>query len=171
GAEGAASLEELVKKLPAPRVVWLMIPAGKPVDDTVDALGKLLQKGDLVIDGGNSFYKDDVRHAAELAKKGIGYMDAGVSGGVWGLTVGYCLMVGGDAGDFKRAEPVLKTLAPADGYLHTGAVGSGHFVKMIHNGIEYGMMQAYAEGFGIIEASPYKQDLAKLSHLWNQGSV
>ena len=171
GAQGAGSLEELVKKLKAPRAVWLMLPAGKPVDDTLAALGKLLSKGDLVIDGGNSFYKDDVRHAEELGRAGIKYMDAGVSGGIWGLQVGYCMMLGAEKADFLRVEPLLKTLAPKDGYLHCGAVGAGHFVKMVHNGIEYGMMQAYAEGFAIIESSPYKQDLAKLSNLWNQGSV
>jgi 6-phosphogluconate dehydrogenase len=171
GAKGAGSLEELVKTLKAPRVVWLMIPAGKPVDDAVATLARILEKGDLVIDGGNSYYKDDIRHAEELSKKGIQYMDAGVSGGIWGLQIGYCLMAGGDKKDFDRVEPLLKSLAPKEGYLYTGAVGSGHFVKMVHNGIEYGMMQAYAEGFEIIEASPYKQDMAKLAHLWNQGSV
>jgi 6-phosphogluconate dehydrogenase len=171
GATGAASLETFVKSLKAPRTVWLMIPAGGPVDDCVKALGGLLSKGDLVIDGGNSYYKDDIRHAAELGKLGIKYMDAGVSGGIWGLEIGFCLMVGGDEGEFRRVEPLLKTLAPKEGYLYCGAVGSGHFVKMVHNGIEYGMMQAYAEGFEIIERSPYKQDMAKLSHLWNQGSV
>ena len=171
GVQGAASLEELVGKLKAPRVVWLMIPAGKPVDDTIAALGKLLSKGDIVIDGGNSYYKDDVRHAEELGRLGIKYMDAGVSGGVWGLQIGYCLMIGGDKADYERVEPLLKTLAPKGGCLYCGAIGAGHFVKMVHNGIEYGMMQAYAEGFAILQASAYKQDNAKLAHVWNQGSV
>ena len=171
GGIAAASLEELVKKLACPRAVWLMLPAGKPTEETITALSSLLSPGDVIIDGGNSYYKDDVRRAGELTTRGIHYLDAGVSGGVWGLELGYCLMVGGPEKEFSRLEPVFKTLAPKEGYLYTGPSGAGHFVKMVHNGIEYAMMQAYGEGFEIIQASPYKQDLAKVSHLWNQGSV
>ncbi|MBI4350852.1 MAG: decarboxylating 6-phosphogluconate dehydrogenase [Elusimicrobia bacterium] len=171
GAAAAGSLAELVKQLACPRAVWLMLPAGKPTEDTVSELAGLLSPGDTIIDGGNSYYKDDVRRAGELAARGINYLDAGVSGGVWGLQAGYCLMVGGPEKEFSRLEPVFKTLAPKEGYLYTGPSGAGHFVKMVHNGIEYALMQAYGEGFEIIQASPYKQDLAKVSHLWNQGSV
>lgn len=171
GAKGATSLEEFVKKLKAPRVVWLMLPTGKPLEDHIDALSKILSKGDIVIEGGNSYFKDDIRHYDELKKKGIHYMDAGVSGGVWGLKIGYCLMLGGDAADFKHVEPILKDLAPKDGYLLCGGPGAGHYVKMVHNGIEYGMMQAYAEGFELLQASPYKPDSQKVANLWNQGSV
>ena len=171
GAVAAADLAALVAALPAPRAVWIMIPAGKPVDDTIATLAPLLSKGDLIIDGGNSNFHDDKRRAAELAARGIGYADVGTSGGIWGLQNGYCMMVGGTPGDIANLKPVLETLAPPDGWLHTGPVGSGHYSKMIHNGIEYGMMQAYAEGFEILNASEYDFDLAKLSHLWNQGSV
>jgi len=171
GAIAASSLKDLADKLKGPRALWVMLPAGKPVEETISELSKLLSPGDLIIDGGNSFYKDDIRRAGELGALGISYMDAGVSGGVWGLQAGYCLMVGGPEAEFSRLEPVFKTLAPEEGYMYSGAHGAGHFVKMVHNGIEYGMMQAYAEGFEIIRASPYKQDLAKVSHLWNQGSV
>ena len=171
GALPASTLAELVARLEVPRAVWLMLPAGAPVEETISSLKELLSPGDLIIDGGNSFYKDDIRRSAELAGLGINYLDAGVSGGIWGLKEGYCLMVGGPAAEFSRLEPVFKTLAPKDGYMRSGGAGAGHFVKMVHNGIEYGLMQAYGEGFEIIQASPYKQDLAKLSHLWNQGSV
>ena len=173
GAKGAATLGALVAGLDAPRAVWIMVPAGKPVDDTIDALKGLLRKGDLIIDGGNSHYKDDLRHEEELKAAGLEYMDAGVSGGVWGLKEGYCLMIGGDKKLFRRMEPVFKTLAPKDGYMHCGGVSTGHFVKMVHNGIEYGMMEAYAEGFALLKSTPRLQglDLSKLSHLWNQGSV
>ncbi|MDT8286093.1 MAG: decarboxylating 6-phosphogluconate dehydrogenase [Elusimicrobiales bacterium] len=171
GAIIAEGLRDLVSGLETPRAVWLMLPAGAPTEDTVRELSGLLSPGDTIIDGGNTFYKDDVRRSAELDAKGINYLDAGVSGGIWGLENGYCLMVGGPEAEFKRLEPVLAALAPKEGYLHTGAAGSGHFVKMAHNGIEYAMMQAYGEGFEIIQASPYKQDLGKLSHLWNRGSV
>jgi len=173
GAQGAYSLEEFVGKLTAPRVVWLMIPAGGPVDDMIDRLKGLLSRGDVIVDGGNSYYHDDIRHEETLRPAGIHYLDAGVSGGIWGLKIGYCLMVGGDRKIYKRLEPLLKTLAPKDGYLHCGPVGAGHFVKMVHNGIEYGMMSAYGEGFDILKASPYEKDLdfAKVAHLWNQGSV
>ncbi len=171
GAIGAHSLEDVVKKLKAPRIVWLMLPAGAATDDHVSQFSKLLSKNDLLIDGANNYYKEDIRHAEQLKAKGIRFMDAGVSGGIWGLKIGYCTMVGGDAKDFKAIEPALKTLAPKDGYLHCGPAGSGHFVKMVHNGIEYGMMQAYAEGFELMKAAPYDLPLAKIAHLWNQGSV
>ena len=173
GAKGAYSLEELVKELTPPRITWLMLPAGKPVDEHIKELQGLLEKGDIIIDGGNSFYKDDIRHEQELRPYGIHYMDAGVSGGIWGLKIGYCLMIGGDQKNYKKLEPLFRTLAPKDGYLYCGETGSGHFIKMVHNGIEYGMMAAYGEGFEIIKASPYGKDLdfAKVAHLWNQGSV
>ena len=171
GLDVASSLADLVSRLPAPRAVWVMVPAGQPTQDTVDKLAELLSPGDLIIDGGNSKFTDDISRADALKPKGIHYMDAGTSGGVWGLKVGYCLMVGGEPADFALVEPILKTLAPPDGVMHCGPVGSGHFVKMVHNGIEYGMMQAYAEGFEILEASRYKLDLPKIANLWNQGSV
>ena len=171
GAIGTTTLPDFVSKLKGPRVVWLMLPAGQVLDDHISQLSDLLKPGDLIIDGGNSYFKDDIRRAAELNKRNIHYLDAGVSGGIWGLKIGYCTMVGGDVADFKLIEPLLKDLAPKDGYLHCGAHGGGHFVKMVHNGIEYGMMQAYAEGFEILEASSYKPDAAKVSKLWNQGSV
>jgi 6-phosphogluconate dehydrogenase len=164
-------LAGLVAQLPAPRTVWVMVPAGKPTEDTVDALAKLMSPGDLIIDGGNTRFTDDIARAAALEPKGIHYMDAGTSGGIWGLQVGYCLMVGGQQEDFRRVEPILKTLAPPNGYLYCGPVGSGHFVKMVHNGIEYAMMQGYAEGFEIMQASRYKLDLPAIANLWNQGSV
>jgi 6-phosphogluconate dehydrogenase len=173
GAQGAHSLEEFVGKLKSPRVVWLMIPAGGPVDDMIDRLKGLLSRSDVIVDGGNSFYRDDIRHEQTLRQAGIHYLDAGVSGGIWGLKNGYCLMIGGDKKTYRRLEPVFKTLAPKEGFLHCGPAGAGHFVKMIHNGIEYGMMSAYGEGFDILKASPYAKDLefAKVAHLWNQGSV
>ena len=171
GAVSTASLTELVRQLKPPRLVWLMLPAGAVVDEHLETLLGLLSKGDIVIDGGNSFYKDDLRRAEKLLTQGISFMDAGVSGGIWGLKIGYCTMMGGNLELFRHVEPLLKTLAPQDGYLHCGGVGAGHFVKMVHNGIEYGMMQAYAEGFEIIQASPYKTNLKDVAHLWNQGSV
>ena len=173
GARGAYSLEELVKKLKPPRIVWLMLPAGRPVDEHIEELQSLLDKGDIIIEGGNSFYKEDIRHEQELSPYGIHYLDVGVSGGIWGLKIGFCLMVGGNKKIYQYLEPILKTLAPKDGYLYCGETGAGHFVKMIHNGIEYGMMAAYGEGFEILKASPYGKDLdfSEVAHLWNQGSV
>jgi 6-phosphogluconate dehydrogenase len=171
GAIGAASVEDLVSKLPSRRAVWVMVPAGQATEDMIAQLRPLLSPGDILIDGGNTRFTDDVRRAEELKPSGIHYMDAGTSGGIWGLKVGYCLMVGGSREDFALLEPIFKTLAPPEGYLHCGPVGAGHFVKMVHNGIEYGMMQAYAEGFELMEASEYDLDLARIAKLWNQGSV
>jgi 6-phosphogluconate dehydrogenase len=198
GASAAADLAGLVRQLKPPRAVWVMLPAGAPTEDTVMALAQRLEAGDVVIDGGNSFYKDDIRRAKALKPRGLHYLDVGTSGGVWGLERGYCLMVGGDVAPFERIEPVLKTLAPglgeiprtkrrpnADpraelGYIHAGPVGAGHFVKMVHNGIEYGLMQAYAEGFDILrnkgadalpEDERYDLDLADISEVWRRGSV
>lgn len=173
GAIGAYSLGDVVEKLTMPRVVWLMLPAGKAVDDHIEQLKDILSPDDIVIDGGNTYYKDDIRRGELLAAKGIKFMDAGVSGGIWGLEKGYCLMVGGSKEIYEYLMPVFQTLAPEEGVLCCGAIGSGHFVKMVHNGIEYGMMQAYAEGFEIMNASPYAEsmDFAKIAHLWNQGSV
>ena len=171
GAVPTKTLQEFVSKLKTPRLVWLMLPTGEVTNEHIDELAGLLSKGDLLVDGGNTYYKDDIRHAEQLKTKGISFLDAGVSGGIWGLKVGYCTMVGGNEKDFKTIEPLLKTLAPKDGYLYCGSTGGGHFVKMVHNGIEYGMMQAYAEGFEILQASPYKPNNEKVAHLWNQGSV
>jgi 6-phosphogluconate dehydrogenase len=171
GGTPARDLAALVAALPAPRAVWVMVPAGEATTSVLNDLARLLSAGDVVVDGGNSNYKDSIRRAESFAVQGIGYLDAGTSGGVWGLENGYCLMVGGSAEAFARLEPVLRDLAPPDGYLHTGPPGSGHFAKMIHNGIEYGMMQAYGEGFEILAKSRYAFDLAKLADLWNRGSV
>jgi 6-phosphogluconate dehydrogenase len=173
GAMGAYSLKEVVEHLRPPRIVWIMLPAGRAVDDHIQEFKDLLSPGDIVIDGGNTYYKDDIRRSKLLAEKDIRFMDVGVSGGVWGLQIGYCMMAGGDKDIFQRLEPVFKTLAPKDGYLYCGPTGAGHFVKMVHNGIEYGMMQAYGEGFEILEASDYAASLnyAEVAHLWNQGSV
>ena len=171
GAHGAKDLKDLVAQLTPPRSIWIMVPAGQATQDMIDQLLPLIAPGDLLIDGGNSKYTDDIARYAALKPKGIHYMDAGTSGGVWGLKVGYCLMVGGDVEDFKRIEPALTALAPPNGLMHCGPAGAGHFVKMVHNGIEYGLMQAYAEGFEILEASRYDLDLAKIANLWNQGSV
>ena len=172
GAIPAHSLEEMVNKLPSPRIIWVMVPSGNPTEETIQSLSGLLEPGDTVIDGGNSFYKDSIRRAAMLKEKKLLFLDAGTSGGVWGLSVGYCLMVGGEESSFKAVEPILKTLAPVDGYAHVGPSGAGHFVKMIHNGIEYALLQGYAEGFEILEAKKeFQFDLRKISHLWNQGSV
>lgn len=173
GARGSFSLSELVEKLGTPRVVWLMLPAGKPVDEHLQQLNQLLSAGDIIIEGGNSRYQDDIRRAAFLKGAGIHYVDAGVSGGIWGHDIGYCTMVGGEKEIFDALEPIFASLAPPEGYLYCGPTGSGHFVKMIHNGIEYGMMQAYAEGFALLEASSYGPsfDYDRIAHLWNQGSV
>jgi len=198
GATGSGSLQDLVQKLSRPRIAWVMVPAGEPTERTVAQMGGLLEAGDILIDGGNSYFKDDVRRAQELRKKGIHYVDVGTSGGIWGLERGYCMMVGGPAEAVKRLDPLLRTLAPgrgsvvpspgregkegtADlGYLHCGPPGSGHFVKMVHNGIEYGLMQAYAEGFDIMrnagskELAPdlrYDLDLPQIAEVWRRGSV
>jgi 6-phosphogluconate dehydrogenase len=177
GAAGAKSLRELVKRLEAPRMVWIMVPAGEPTQKTVEQLAKLLDRGDMIIDGGNSKWTDDKARAAQLRTLGIDYVDVGVSGGVWGLQVGYCMMVGGPNKSIKRLAPVLDVLAPptteehGPGWGHFGPSGAGHYVKMVHNGIEYGMMQAYAEGFDLFDKSEFELDNAKIAHLWMQGSV
>ncbi len=173
GAKGAYSLEELVRKLKAPRFIWIMLPAGETTDEAIDSVKMFLERNDTIIDGGNSYYKDDVRRSEALKPYGINYMDAGVSGGIWGLKVGYCTMVGGDEEIFKKLEPLLMTLAPKDGYLYCGPTGAGHFVKMVHNGIEYAMLAAYGEGFAIMNSSQYRAgfDFSRIAHLWNQGSV
>ena len=197
GATPAKSLEDLASKLQKPRAVWIMVPAGGPTESTVQALASALEAGDTIIDGGNSFFKDDVRRSKEVGKKGIHYVDAGTSGGVWGVERGYCLMVGGPKEAVSRIEPILRTLAPGkgdipatpgrdgkstaeQGYLHCGPSGAGHFVKMVHNGIEYGLMQAYAEGFDIFKNATsqelpedyrYDLNLADIAELWRRGSV
>jgi 6-phosphogluconate dehydrogenase len=171
GAVGAHSLADFIKQLTLPRVVWLMVPSGDPVDQTIEQLLPHLAKGDILIDGGNSNYKDSVRRAEKLKPQGIHFVDAGTSGGIWGLKLGYCMMVGGEQEIVTRLEPIFSTLAPQGGYLHVGPNGAGHFVKMIHNGIEYGMLQAYGEGFELLKASQFNLELGKIAHLWNQGSV
>jgi len=198
GAAGASSLEDLVKKLDKPRAIWVMVPAGAPTEETVHALAALVEKGDVIIDGGNSYFKDDVRRAQALAAKGIDYVDVGTSGGIWGADRGYCLMIGGPRAAVERLEPIFRALAPGrgdiartpgaqkiggtaeDGFLLCGPPGAGHFVKMVHNGIEYGLMQAYAEGFDIMrgasspelpEAMRYDLNLADIAELWRRGSV
>ncbi len=173
GAIGAYTIKELTESLPPPRIVWLMLPAGAPTEIALRELRSSLETGDTVVEGGNSFYKDDIHRAKAMEEAGIRYMDAGVSGGIWGLDNGYCLMVGGALEEFARLEPIFKSLAPENGYMHCGGIGAGHFIKMVHNGIEYGMMQAYAEGFALIEDSPYtaELDFSQLAGLWNQGSV
>jgi 6-phosphogluconate dehydrogenase len=171
GAGGAASLQELVSKLDAPRIVWLMVPAGKITEDNIQQLKGLLSEGDTIVDGGNSNWHDDQRRAAELSEVGIHYVDVGTSGGVWGLEVGYCMMVGGHQESVDRLAPILDVLAPPDGWRHFGDAGAGHFVKMVHNGVEYGLMQAYAEGFEIMHKSEFPIDLKEVSGLWNRGSV
>jgi 6-phosphogluconate dehydrogenase len=171
GASGVSSLTALVAGLSGPRAVWVMVPAGAPTESTIDALSAALSAGDTIIDGGNTNFHDDIRRAERLAAKNIEYVDAGTSGGIWGLEEGYCLMVGGDADVCRRLEPVFHTLAPPDGYLRVGGHGAGHYVKMIHNAIEYGLMQAYAEGFELMHASPFTIDLAAVAGLWSHGSV
>jgi len=190
GAKGTTSLDDLVQKLSVPRAAWVMVPAGDPTEQTVMALAERFGKDDIIIDGGNSYFKDDLRRARRLAEKGIHYVDVGTSGGVWGAERGYCLMIGGENEAVERLDPVFKTLAPGageiertpgrdkkrgtaeEGYLHCGPAGAGHFVKMIHNGIEYGMMQAYAEGFDILRSvERYDLDLADVAEVWRRGSV
>jgi 6-phosphogluconate dehydrogenase len=172
GATGAHTLQEVTGKLKSPRIVWIMVPAGKPVDETIAQLLPGLSKGDVIIDGGNSNFHDTMRRAAELQQKGIHFVDSGTSGGIWGLANGYCLMIGASPEAFALCEPIFRTLAPTDGYAHMGPPGSGHYVKMVHNGIEYGMLQAYAEGYEILHASKdFKLDLHKIAAVWNHGSV
>jgi 6-phosphogluconate dehydrogenase len=189
GIAGAASLADLVSRLASPRAVWVMVPAGDPTEQTVTALSELLQQGDTIVDGGNSYFKDDVRRAESLARRGIHYLDVGTSGGVWGSERGYCLMIGGPQHAAERLTPIFRTLAPGqgtqspsrgldttkttahEGFLYCGPSGAGHFVKMIHNGIEYGLMQSYAEGFDILKNSHYTLDLAGVAELWRRGSV
>jgi 6-phosphogluconate dehydrogenase len=171
GATGATSLADLTTRLEAPRAVWVMVPAGDPTEATVRELAGLLSVGDIVIDGGNSNYKDSIRRSKDLASKQIRFLDAGTSGGVWGLEVGYCLMVGGDRSAYDHLLPLLTTLAPKDGLDYFGPAGAGHYVKMVHNGVEYAMMQAYAEGFELLKECEYKFDLRKVTHVWNHGSV
>jgi 6-phosphogluconate dehydrogenase len=165
------SIEDLVANLDPPRVAWMMVPAGDPTEETLTALLGLLEPGDIVVDGGNSNFRDSKRRHADARERGIRFLDAGVSGGIWGLQVGYCLMVGGDDDAVAIVEPAFRTLAPEDGYAHCGPAGAGHFVKMVHNGIEYGLMQAYAEGFEIMHASEYDLDLPEISGIWRYGSV
>ncbi len=166
-----ASLDELVAALEPPRVVWVMVPAGDPTESTVEQLGKQLAAGDLVIDGGNSNWRDSQRRASQLAERGVGFVDAGTSGGVWGRTEGYCLMVGGEAEHVAVAQPIFDALAPADGFVHTGPAGTGHFTKMVHNGVEYGLMQAYAEGYELLARSGLDIDAIGALSAWRQGSV
>jgi 6-phosphogluconate dehydrogenase len=171
GGGSAATLEELVGQLEPRRAVWLMIPAGDPTEQAVKTLTGLLEPGDVIVDGGNSNFRDSQRRAALAREHRIGYVDAGVSGGIWGLENGYCLMAGGERGDIEHLEPAFRTLAPEDGYAHVGPSGAGHFVKMVHNGIEYGLMQAYAEGFEILKASEFELDLHETAGIWRYGSV
>jgi 6-phosphogluconate dehydrogenase len=196
GAQGAKSLDDALKKLPQPRIVWLMVPAGDPTEQAVVELGKKMSAGDVIIDGGNTFFKDDIRRARALKSAGVQYVDVGTSGGIWGVDRGYCLMVGGDRATVEHLTPILRTLSPGvgdvprtprrtptsadEGFLHCGPVGAGHFVKMVHNGIEYGLMQAYAEGFDILagaaqaslpEDQRYQLNVADIAELWRRGSV
>jgi len=172
GATAAASASDVTAKLKPARIVWIMVPAGKPVDDTIASLVPGLSKGDVIIDGGNSNYHDTMRRAADLQAKGIEFIDSGTSGGIWGLANGYCLMIGASPGAFELCEPIFRTLAPKDGYTHVGPPGAGHYVKMVHNGIEYGMLQAYAEGYEILHASKnFNLDLHQIAAVWNRGSV
>ncbi len=169
----AASLEEMVKQLPTPRVVWVMVPSGGPTRDTISTLGDLLERGDVVVDGGNSRWTDDEVHAEMLAEHGIGYVDCGVSGGVWGLENGYALMCGGDADDVAKVQPAFDALKPPGefGFVHAGKVGAGHFAKMVHNGIEYGVMQAYAEGWELLEAADQVDNVTEVLRSWREGTV
>jgi len=172
GATGASDAAGVAAKLAAPRIVWIMVPAGKPVDETIAALLPGLSAGDIIIDGGNSNFHDTMRRGRELREKGVEFVDSGTSGGIWGLENGYCLMIGASPGAFALCEPIFKSLAPPDGYAHMGPTGAGHYVKMIHNGIEYGMLQAYAEGYEILHASrDFDLDLHRIASVWNHGSV
>jgi 6-phosphogluconate dehydrogenase len=171
GAIGAYTIAELVAALEKPRAIWIMVPAGDATEAQIAELMEHLEPGDTIVDGGNTNFHDDQRRHAALAEKGVNYVDAGTSGGIWGLQVGYCLMIGGDESAVKPLEPIFLSLAPEGGYLHVGGAGAGHYVKMVHNGIEYGLMQAYAEGFEILHASSYPLDLAGIADLWMQGSV
>ena len=172
GGKGAKDLVDVAKQLAPRRVIWLMVPAGAPVDSTIEQLVPQLTRGDIVIDGGNSNFHDSLRRAEALAAKGIALVDVGTSGGIWGLELGYCLMIGASPAAFQHCEPIFRTLAPAEGYAHVGPSGAGHYVKMIHNGIEYGMLQAYAEGYEILHASQdFKLQLGQIAKLWNHGSV
>jgi 6-phosphogluconate dehydrogenase len=172
GASGGESLEDLVSKLDKPRAVWIMVPSGAPTQQTIEKLFELLDEGDIIIDGGNSKWTDSKRNGEAAAAHGVEFVDVGTSGGVWGLEVGYCMMVGGSDAAVQHIAPILDVLAPPDGWAHMGPHGSGHYVKMVHNGIEYGLLQAYGEGFEILHASPdYDLDLPEIAHLWNQGSV
>jgi len=171
GCVASASLAEMIGKLAAPRTVWVMVPSGAPTEETVQAVAALLQPGDTIVDGGNTRFHDDVRRAADLKKKQLHYVDAGTSGGIWGLKVGYCLMIGGEEAPVKRLSPLFTTLAPENGWAHVGGHGAGHYVKMVHNGIEYSMMQGYAEGFELMSKSEYNLDLGRVADLWMHGSV
>ena len=171
GIQTTSSLEDVVKKLPEQKIIWLMIPAGKPVDDTIQTIKSFLKKGDIIIDGGNSFYKDSVRRGKELEASGIDYLDCGTSGGMEGALNGVCAMIGGSEKAFKICEPLFKDISIKDGFLYCGSSGSGHFVKMVHNGIEYGMMQAIAEGFEVMQKSEFKLNLEAVAKVWNHGSV
>jgi 6-phosphogluconate dehydrogenase len=171
GGGTADSLEELVAQLEAPRAVWLMIPAGSPTEEAFQTLLELCAPGDVIVDGGNSNFRDSQRRAQEASERGLSFLDAGVSGGIWGREVGYCLMVGGEPEAVARLEPVFADLAPENGYAHVGPSGAGHFVKMVHNGIEYGLMQAYGEGFEILNASEFELDLSEIAGIWRYGSV
>ncbi len=171
GAVAASGLADLVGKLGSPRVVWIMVPSGKPTDETIDELLGVLAKGDIIIDGGNTNWKDGLAAYERCKAKGVHLIDAGTSGGVWGLKEGYCLMVGGDDEAVKACEPIFRTLAPENGYAHVGKAGAGHFSKMVHNGVEYGMLQAYGEGFEILESSPFDFDLGQVAELWCHASV
>jgi len=172
GAKGARDLGDACRQLSGRRVVWIMVPSGQPTESTIDQLTPHLSRGDIVIDGGNSNFRDSMRRAKALEAKGLEFVDAGTSGGIWGLTVGYCLMIGASATAFRHCEPIFKTLAPPQGYAHVGPTGAGHYVKMVHNGIEYGLLQAYAEGYEILHASKdFDLNLCDIANLWNQGSV
>jgi len=171
GAIPAKSLKDLVRRLPRKKVIWLMVPSGKPVDQNINGLKSLLKKNDIIIDGGNSEWNDSIKRGRALNAKGVQFIDCGVSGGIWGLKEGYCLMYGGEKAACDYVEPIFKTLAPRDGYLYCGQSGAGHFVKMVHNGIEYGMLQSYAEGFAIMANSKFDIDMRAVSKVWQYGSV